>query len=519
MILHIAKKDFLLNLISARFFIGFLLCLLIIPFTVVVNVENYLSQVQVYKVEKEKAEKEFNEVRVWSFLRPTVVREPAVLSIFSNGISNNVGYSQRIHLGEYPLFPSQQVIANDNPFLNTFSSIDFFRVISILISLIALVFSYDAITREREDGTMRLTLTGEVSRITFLFGKLTGLLLTLLPILLFCYILACLIVMVNPEIGLSAKDWGSIVLLFLTSIVYMLVFILIGMFISALVSRSSTSIILSLLCWIWFLFLVPNISSYLAKNIVKTPLWVNVYSILKEFDDEYWDIMNEVRDKIAKELNLEDLNYWTKIDGGDGNYEIRGITKEMALYHQQLSIWEFSALQDYADKKWQYQKKYLDDLVYQQRCQQRISMLSPSEIFKQSTSSLCRTDMQSFLKYWESIRNYRETFFRYYTDKKIFESFSYFLIEQFEDLLEEKDLVDFEEIDDDEFERLLEEWEESSAWMDSAFLDLDDVPRHVSKITLSTVIKDAMGKLTMLFGLMVVLLMATVVAFMRYDVR
>jgi ABC-type transport system involved in multi-copper enzyme maturation permease subunit len=282
----IAKKDFLLNLISARFIIGFLLCIVIIPFTVIVSVDNYLGQVQGYKVEKERSEKEFKEIRVWSALRPTVVSEPAVLSIFSNGISNNMGNTSRINLGVYPLFPSGNVIMRDNPLLNSFFSTDFSKVMAILISLIALVFSYDAITREREDGTMKLTLTSRTSRITFLIGKLTGLLITLLPILLFCYILACLIVMVNPEISISASDWKGILLLFLTSIIYMLVFILIGLLISSLVSRSSSSIILSLLCWIWFLSLLPNISTYLSQSIVKTPLFDNVQIAMNEFDKD-----------------------------------------------------------------------------------------------------------------------------------------------------------------------------------------------------------------------------------------
>jgi len=42
MIWKIAKKEFLLNLISARFVIGFLLCLFLIPFTLTVNIDEYV---------------------------------------------------------------------------------------------------------------------------------------------------------------------------------------------------------------------------------------------------------------------------------------------------------------------------------------------------------------------------------------------------------------------------------------------------------------------------------------------
>ena len=54
MIWLIAKKDFLLNLLSVRFIIGFVLCLLVIPFTVIVSVENYQNQVRVFKIEQAK---------------------------------------------------------------------------------------------------------------------------------------------------------------------------------------------------------------------------------------------------------------------------------------------------------------------------------------------------------------------------------------------------------------------------------------------------------------------------------
>ena len=511
----IAKKDFLLNLISARFIIGFLLCLVIIPFTVIVSVDNYLSQVQVYKIEQERAEKEYKEVRVWSYLRPTVVNKPSVLSIFSTGISGNIGNKSKILLNEYPLFPSGQVVSRDNPLLNSFFSIDFSKVVAILISLIALVFSYDAITREREDGTMKLSLTGKISRITFLFGKLTGLLITLLPILLFCYVLACLIMLVNPEISVSASDWGGILLLFLTSIIYMLVFTLIGMLISALVTRSSSSIILSLLCWIWFLFLLPNISTYLSQSFVKIPLYDNVQSSVSEYDKDLWKKYPEVGSLIKNEVNLKNMSYWNHSGGMDGMHEMSGITKEVALFHQRFAMWESDAMSDYADKKWAVQKNYLDALVRQQQWQQRIAWLSPSELFGQTANTLCRTDMQSFLKYMESVRNYREAFFRHYTDKKLFESFAYFTGQQFEDLLSEEELSKMEA---GAFWKLMGEKNMSNN--NFPYLNTDDVPRYISQpVTLATVLNGAMGRLTALLALIVALLIAAIAAFMKYDVR
>ncbi len=86
MIWIIAKKDFLLNLISARFIIGFMLCLVVIPFTLVVGVDRYKDQVRVHQVYEKEAENAQKEIRVYSHVRPEIIAAPEPLSIFSRGI-------------------------------------------------------------------------------------------------------------------------------------------------------------------------------------------------------------------------------------------------------------------------------------------------------------------------------------------------------------------------------------------------------------------------------------------------
>ena len=51
MIWLIAKKDFMLNLLSVRFILGFVLCLVILPFTMIVSVDDYQNQVRIYEIE------------------------------------------------------------------------------------------------------------------------------------------------------------------------------------------------------------------------------------------------------------------------------------------------------------------------------------------------------------------------------------------------------------------------------------------------------------------------------------
>ena len=516
MVWLIAKKDFLLNIISARFITGFLLCLVIIPFTLVVSVDNYSNRDRIYKIEEKQSQDEFEGARVYSGLRPVVVQKPEALSIFSNGISNNIGNKVKIKLGEYPIFPEGHVSTRDNPLLNTFFSIDFSTVIAILIALLALVFSYDAISREREEGTMKLAFTGRTSRISFLTGKITGLLLTLLPILVFCYLLGGLIIMLNPAISLSSQDWAGVLLLFATSIVYMLVFILLGIFISSSTKHSSAAIIISLLAWIWFLFLVPNIATYLTQGFVKTALYENVRKTAYDYDQEYFKRKYEEQwPAFQKALNIDGIGWWNYSGGDDGYEELSGGVKEMTRFHQMMNTWSEPVRMEYADKKWVVQKDYFDQLLHQQRIQQALAWLSPSEIFTQTADILCRTDVNTFGKYMESIRNYREEVINYFVKNNLFNSYRYFTVQP------EDEFPTRQELDDIESGKLKSNLSYGfNGWDRVTPLDKTGFPQYIQPdFSLPAVMHNALGRMTALLGMAVALLIGSIIVFMRYDVR
>lgn len=515
MIWLIAKKDFLLNLISVRFIIGFVLCLVIIPFTMIVSVNDYQNQMRIYNIDHAAAEQEIKELWVYSELRPTVVKKPEVLSMFSKGISTNVGNKVKVSLQEYPLFPTGHTSSRDNPLLNTFFSLDFATVIAIVISLLALVFAYDSITREREDGTMKLVFTGQVSRISFLMGKLAGILLTILPILIFCYLLACLIIAVNPDISLTTSDWTGIVLLFMISIIYMLFFIVLGMLISAMTKHSSSSIILCLLCWISFLFLIPNTATYLSQSISRTPLYDNVQAVidedLKEYNNLYWNMMMEK----SKEAGVKMMSHWTYNAGDDGYTYILGGKWEVAKTHQLMCQWSEPYRMDMADKNWPVQKDYLDKLIRQQQVRQYLSWLSPSELFGQATDAICRTDMGAFLKYMESQRDYRQTMIRFFTANNLFASFLYFTPQPEETFPTEQEM-------DDYHEKGIGGPEKSGSWSieGTSYMNTDNVPRYVYNMATSAdTFQAALGRLTALLAISVILLLGAIGVFMKYDVR
>jgi len=288
MVLTIIKKEIYNNLISSKFVIGFLLCLFLIPFTMLVSINDYRSQVVNYETAREEAEKN-NEVRVYSALRPELVLPPEPLSIFSRGISFNVGNTVKILLGEKPLLATGQVSTRENSLLNLFFSIDFISIIAIIMSLIALIFTYDACSREREDGTLKLSLSNSVSRSIILLGKAAGVFLTLIPILVFCYLLSVIMILFSPHISFSAGEWARIGLLFAASILFFSLFMLIGIFISTRFRSSATSMVTCLSIWIVFCFIIPNLSVYMAHSLVNVDSREKLNRDLELLSDEFYE--------------------------------------------------------------------------------------------------------------------------------------------------------------------------------------------------------------------------------------
>ncbi len=208
MVFHIAKKEFHNNLLSARFLIGFLLCLVLIPFSILINIDDYRDQLGQHRIDRDVAEKAMAEVRVYSALKPIVVFPPEPLAIFGKGLSAQVGNQVKVRLGVKPILAEGKTAARDNPFLASFFTVDFVDIAAIIFSLLALLFSYDALTREKEDGTLRLQMANSLGRSKLLAGKVVGILVTLLPVVVFCFLLGGIIVLFSGDLSFGGRGVG-----------------------------------------------------------------------------------------------------------------------------------------------------------------------------------------------------------------------------------------------------------------------------------------------------------------------
>jgi ABC-type transport system involved in multi-copper enzyme maturation permease subunit len=426
MIRFIALKEFRNNVMTARFTIGLLLCLTLLPYTVYTGIQSYEHRLSRHEVDVKTAEDVYLKSHVYSQVNPVLVKPVSPLSIFSKGILEQTGSYVVLDRKEKPVFSSGIVSLNENPFMGKFMSLDFAAAAAILLSLLGVLFSYDMLSHEKEEGTLALALSNPVSRSTFFLGKIAGIFLTLVPVLVLCFLVILLVIQLSPPVQFSASDYGRICLLLLASLVYFAFFVFLGGFISSRTGSSTTSIIVNLFLWCFLLFLLPNAASWLGKNIVPVKNREQLKLETGQVDKHYWDVQAKEMEETLKNENLSGGN-WGRCWGmdWDGPNALIFAPKPDMAYERRKKELANPILLANCDKKWAIQAAYLQQVYRQERTARYLTCLSPAGIFRQVTAALCRSGVESEVNFMNQARQFQDVFYSYFVQNKIFSSYAY----------------------------------------------------------------------------------------------
>jgi ABC-type transport system involved in multi-copper enzyme maturation permease subunit len=502
---------------TARFTIGLLLCLALLPYTVYTGIQLHEHRLAQYETSMKAAEDVYLKSHVYSQVNPWLVKPVSPLSIFSKGILEQTGSIIILDRKEKPVFSSGTVSLNENPFMGRFMSLDFAAAAAILLSLLGVLFSYDMLSREKEEGTLRFALSNPVSRSTFFLGKIAGIFLTLVPVLVLCFLVILLVIQFSSSVQFSASDYGRICLLLLASLVYFAFFVFLGGFISSHSTSSKTSIILNLFIWCFLLFLLPNAASWLGKNIVPVKNHKQLRSETSQVDKHYWDVQAKEVEETLKNENLSLAN-WAMCFGTDwdGATALLFTPKSDIAYERRKKELANPILLANCDKKWAIQSDYLQQIYRQEKMSRYLTCLSPAGIFKQVAAALCRAGVESEVHFMNQARQFQDVFYGYFVQNKIFSSYAYITMQ-----------------DESEFPNDMEESAaQSSHWRNTAkptfafdvssfdYADTQSFPRfaHVQ----STLGNDLHEQIYLITGILIACILLfwfSFISFIKYDVR
>jgi ABC-type transport system involved in multi-copper enzyme maturation permease subunit len=272
MLKDIIKKEIIETITSAKFVFTFLLCAALILLSVYTGLSNYRADQKEYSsavgLNKRNLESQPN-YQVLAGLGTKIARPPEVLGAIASGVNEATGRIATVNTALDPNLVDSKY--ESNPIFSVFGALDLTYIVKIVLSLFAILFTYDAIVGEKEKGTLKLMLSNKVPRDRLILGKVIGGFISLLIPLIIPLILSLLLMMVYPGIALAGADWIRLLLMFLMFFLYLSVFFTLGLLVSSRTNKSSTSFLILLFIWVTFVTIIPKLSVLLAARLNPIP--------------------------------------------------------------------------------------------------------------------------------------------------------------------------------------------------------------------------------------------------------
>ena len=421
MIKTIWKKELLEQLTSRRFIYCTLITVSLIWVIGLLRIVSYeRAQAEKDRIVAETAD-ELRKIDSYHKLRTKVVRTPSPLEVIDRGVTEQKSSVVPIEIYQIPYLADKHTLATTgNPLLTIIGALDVVHVIQIFLSLLAILFACESISGEKEDGTLALMLTTNVSRMQVVIGKFLGG-ITLFNIPIFLGFLGLVIFFIASEhIRLTEADWVGLIGTWMASLFYIAIFYLIGMAISCYTHNTSTSLIYSLFLWTFLVIVLPSSVTFFVNQQYHRQADAQQAEAM---EDELWSKHQRQADDLVRTAGM-DRNYppiylvasGSGYSGGSTpGFQIGSIRKDarIADFLNILRAGENLRLQ-YAQKVWNACSYLWEDrprsLIHLNARLQRITLAGA---YLEVTGGLAGTDAGVFYDFINQARQYREQLLEY----------------------------------------------------------------------------------------------------------
>jgi ABC-type transport system involved in multi-copper enzyme maturation permease subunit len=492
MLRAIIAREFINNILNLRFMIGLVLCLIVTVACIMILAHDYRQQMKDYNdrmniqdeiLDNYAVAKQYRTVQMFHPQKP-----PERFRLLIIGIPGN----EALGFFDY------------NPLPILFPPIDFLFIVTIIMSLLAMLFSYDSISGERQSGTLRLVISNSISRTKVLFGKFIGGSASLLIPFILALLVGVLYVSVNPAIQWDSSAWAELALLTAASITFITLFYLLGLMVSTFSRYSAISILNCLFLWVLLILVIPNVCPYIAAQFRRIPSIGETNRIGREVEIHSIQAAREHMKEAVKKFRLKYGALFSEYESmGFGGNEYWGLAHDddklrKATQQRVEADPEFKAMVDaFREEDHKAHQELLrirnaspleDDLhrkaASQTTLAKNLACISPFANFVYVARDLTGTGLRS-LEYFEQTKYEYERQARSYVDKKI------------DDAREKNPALD-----------------------EGSFLDVSDRSRFVFK---EEGLKGKLSEVLPYWGILglfnVVFFVAAFAGFMRYDVR
>ena len=383
MLATIIKKELLTNLTSLRFVLALIISIAVFIAGGFVFVGGYNLEVNEYTEQTNKNLSGLNEasknLSQLANYTQTIQREPKLTGLFCAGFEKTLPntFWNDVFSVEIP-----EVTGDTNFLLPQFVSLDWIFVISFILSFFAILLTFDSLSGEREKGTLPLALSNSIPRDTVLLGKYFSAILTLSIPLAFGLLINLTIVNL-AGLQFETGQWLKILVFIGISILFLSVFLLIGMLVSSRCTKSSTSIVILLFIWVIAVIITPTTGRIISENFIHVPTRIKVDRSIHEAQTEIWD---------NKEIYGENAGNW----GGDLNADWINPPARARLYNA------------ITDAKTRIMTDYVNRMVEQVNFGRRTTKISPATIYQTTSEALFGTGVPRFQSLFYQVARYKD---------------------------------------------------------------------------------------------------------------
>ncbi|MFC1714189.1 ABC transporter permease [Candidatus Poribacteria bacterium] len=421
MILHIARRELLHNMMNLRFSLVTILLLALMTANGFIYTKSWQKgSIEEYNSKISKARKGLQErcvelAELGKRGPGRMYRRPGMLNFMSNRYGDSIpdvvwcgsgttwnrsSISEMWYLVYSPVTDRYARTSGEaSDLMPRAISLDWAFIMGTLLSLTAIIFTFDSISGEKERGTLSLVMSNSVSRSTVLLGKTLGAWITLMIPLVLGVLANLLVILLLGNRSFQSGDWHRITVALAISIVYGSVFLMLGIFVSSLSSRSSTSIFTLLLIWVITVVLLPSALGTVSRKLKPMPP-------LDAVRQNKQALLESMRDKHRSALR------------GDGTWPAEG-----AGSNEWLSNWA-GYITELADEETKFNNKHVDKQIAQVELAMDICRISPVSVYQYALESMACEGIPRYRDFIHQVRIYARQFadFIRSTDKQDKES-------------------------------------------------------------------------------------------------
>ena len=464
MFLTLIRQELLIHLMSARFFAAVIITLLLVVANTFVLIGAHEERLADYSQKEAINREKVDATPTYSVLKLKVQRPPNPLSLFSASLETRFGNDLDIAFDSVPALSNPIVdvrpeeeqwafgsvpslsspgapLGLNNPYLHLFSQIDLVFIFQVVLSLLSLLFAYDAIAGDWETGTLRLVLSHPIGRGKVLLAKYIAAMVCLLLPVVMSLLLALIQCSFAPSLQFSTDDFLRIGGIVLTTVVYLSIFYLIGLLISATTRRAATSLMLCMFLWVVLVLVYPNWSRF-ALNPVgdmraeKRSAEQQITQIREEADRERDRFLasSPLKGEPPVFMDTEGLStlfsgagYFLLGDFPRVNLELKDAAHPLALHYRRYYAFAAPLQIRNAEKVGLVGEQLVGQTsVRQARWDERLMKLSPTSLYAFATAAWAGTDLDGMTDYVQTAQAYRRTLIDTFHERDTFASLQWF---------------------------------------------------------------------------------------------